>query len=152
MKMKSSVATAKKRGEMKSCDSLVDCCKLGWNWRFIFSEDVSSDGSPVTIVTAKLMWRGKYELCHDVLSGYVYGEGRREDRIVDAIREAVDDFLWRARESGMMVREILDRSWFGKIVAGVLLDSDVVRHFAASLASLNRVFVEIKSKGGSANA
>ena len=152
MKIKSSAATAKKRGEMKSSDSLFDCCKLGWNRRFIFPDDVSSDGSSVTIVTAKLMWRGKYELCHDVLSGYVYGGGWREDKIVDAIREAVDDFLWYARELGLMVKGISDRSWFGKIGAGVLLDSDAVRHFAASLASLPRVFVEIKAKGGRANA
>ena len=123
---------------------LFNHCRRGWNWRFIISEDRSTDDCPITTITAKLMWRGKWEIMPDVLSGYTYGEGRREDAAVDTIRMVIGDFLWHAREAGVGVKSVADR-WFDKLVISASPDSKLVRNVADMLARLNRVVVDIRN-------
>ena len=123
---------------------LFNHCKRGWNWRFIISEDRSTDDCPITTITAKLMWRGKWEIMPDVLSGYTYGEGRREDAAVDAIRIVIGDFLWHTQEARVEVKTVADR-WFDKLIISASLDSKLVRNVADMLARLNRVVVDIRN-------
>ena len=123
---------------------LFNHCRRGWNWRFIISKDSSADDCPITTITAKLMWCGKWEIMPDVLSGYTYGEGRREDAAVDVIRIAIGDFLWHAREAGVEVKAVADR-WFDKLVISASPNSKLVRNVADVLAGLNRVVVDIRN-------
>lgn len=123
---------------------LFNHCRRGWNWRFIISKDRGADDCLITTITAKLMRCGKWEIMPDVLSGYTYGEGRREDAAVDTIRMVIGDFLWHAREAGEEVKSVADR-WFDKLIISASPDSKLVRNVADMLARLNRVVVDIRN-------
>lgn len=110
-------------------------CKLGYNWRFDFKEEIGADGGKCTVVSCQLLFKTDSDL-KQIISPYPYDTGRREDSCCEAIREAVGSAYLTGRENGVEVREcgsttIIEEGINGEVVCG----------FAEDLAKINRVFV-----------
>ena len=116
--------------------------KLGWNWEFVFSEELNSDKAPITIVAEKLVFCDKRGVTSNIISGYPYGMGRREDSAMYAIRKVIDDFRQSAFLAGVEVKDVRDR-WFDRTLIVAPLDSILVRDFVGVLSRQNRVLVKI---------
>lgn len=108
--------------------------KRGYNWSYKFMS--SDDGSRV-VVTSRVLFESKQS--RDVIvSGYP--GGRQEDGTALAIHEVTDLFLREAAACGISVRPFgVD----GELVVDASISDQSVQAFAAALAKINRVFVEI---------
>lgn len=107
--------------------------KAGFTWKYVI-EEKRTDGGRRTVITG--------ETIHKSASGITFGRpypfdsGRREDKTVDAIREAMLNLRAFACEVNMPVQEygsqtIIDQGMNGK----------VVQDFISDLARIDRVVV-----------
>ena len=134
----------KKTGDEKNIgagDSLFSRCRRGWNWRFVFKEVRRADGTHATVVTTVPLFKSRCRL--DVLIS-PYPGSRREDSVAEEIADAFRDLHIQACESGVSVELAPDRN-FERHIIGALIDSDIVKDFAATLAGIRRVLVDVKA-------
>ena len=115
---------------------LYNCCKRGWNWRFVFRE-TTWDGEAASAVRQELLFRTPSSI-ETIVSGYP--GGCREDSVAEAIQDEINNLKTEAFETGVTVNEVCGRN-FDLIVIGATFDSAIVHDFAQSLSRIRRVMV-----------
>ena len=111
----------------------LDQCKAGFMWKYVV-EEKCTEGGRLTVITC--------ETIHKTPSGFTFGTpypfdtGRREDKTVDAVREAMLDLRAFACEVNVPVQEYESQTIIGQGVKG-----KVVQDFISDLARINRVLV-----------
>ena len=107
--------------------------KAGFTWKYVI-EEKRTDGGRLTVITG--------ETLHKSASGITFGRpypfdsGRREDKTVDAIREAMLNLRAVACEVNVPVQEHGSQT-----IIGQRMNGKVVQDFISDLARIDRVVV-----------
>ena len=111
----------------------LDQCKSGFSWKYAV-EEKHTDGAQLTVITG--------EIIHKSASGikfgrpYPFDSGRKEDKTVDAIREAMLNLRAFACEVNVPVQE-----YGSQTIIGQAMNGKVVQDFISDLARIDRVLV-----------
>lgn len=111
----------------------LDQCKSGFSWKYVI-EEKRTDGGRLTVITG--------ETLHKSASGITFGmpypfdSGRREDKTVNAIREAMLNLRAFTCEVNVPVQE-----YGSQMIIGQRMNGKVVQDFISDLARIDRVVV-----------
>ena len=111
----------------------LDQCKAGFTWKYVVKEK-STNGGRQTVVTGETVYKSASGITFGM--SYPFDSGRREDKTVDSIREAMHNLRAFACEVNVLVRE-----YGSQTIVGQGLGGKVVQDFIADLARINRVLV-----------
>ena len=142
MKQKFAATAEVKRGADKNEKNTAGKLKRGWNWRYRFCEKVMPGGTRRTLVVEYMLHHRKHGT--DVIISSYPGAHPYEDRAVEAIGDTFRDFFGEAREMGVVWKEVRHSHYLTGWLIDAPIDSEIVKSFAAALAALNRVTVEMK--------
>jgi len=134
--------TANRKRGARTCNGLLGRCKLGWNWLYAFAEKVMPDGIRRTLVV-EYMLHHRASGTDVVISNYPGGRPY-EDAAAEAIADVFRDFFGEALEMGVVWKEVRHSHYLTGWLINAPIDSEIIRTFAAALASINRVTVEMK--------
>ena len=107
--------------------------KTGFTWKYVV-EEKCTDGGRLTVITCETIRKTPSGITFG--TPYPFDSGRREDKTVDAIREAMLDLRAFACEVNVPVREYESQTIIGQGING-----KVVQDFISDLARINRVLV-----------
>lgn len=116
--------------------------KNGYNWEYRI-QSKTMGGEECSVIDEVLWFQYRDQGCEQIISGYPYGDGRREDSTVDEIKDAFNDLMADAREEEVVVHAGRGRSGCYWVVHAPV-DSPLVRGLATQLSAINRVEVAIK--------
>ena len=108
-------------------------CKAGFTWKYVI-EERRTNGGRQTVITGEIIHKSASNITFGM--SYPFDSGRREDKTVDAIREAMLDLRAFACEVNVPVQEYESQTIIGQGVKG-----KVVQDFISDLARINRVLV-----------
>lgn len=111
----------------------LDQCKSGFTWKYVI-EEKRTEGGRLTVITCETIHKTPFGFTFG--TPYPFDSGRREDKTVDAIREAMLDLRAFACEVNVPVQEYESQTIIGQGVKG-----KVVQDFISDLARINRVLV-----------
>lgn len=113
----------------------LDQCKAGFTWKYVIEEKLA-EGARQTVVTGETVYKSASGITFGM--PYPFDSGRREDKTVDAIREA----MLNLRAFACEVNVPLWECGSGTII-GQGLNGNVVQDFIAGLTRINRVVVVV---------
>ena len=142
MKQETSATAEVKCGTDKNKKRTASELKRGWNWKYAFAEKVMPDGTRGTLVVEYMLRCRKYGT--DVILSNYPGAHSYEDAAAEAIADAFRDFFEVASEEGVACKEVRERLYLTAWLIDAPIDSEIVKSFAAALAGINRVSVEMK--------
>ena len=111
----------------------LDQCKSGFIWKYVL-EEKRTDGGRLTVVTGETLRKTASGITFGM--PYPFDSGRREDKTVDAIREAMLNLRAFACEVNVPMQE-----YGSQTIIGQRMNGKVVRDFISDLARIDRVVV-----------
>ena len=107
--------------------------KAGFTWKYVV-EEKRTDAGRLTVVTGETLRKTASGITFGM--PYPFDSGRREDKTVDAIREAMLNLRAFACEVNVPMQE-----YGSQTIIGQRMNGKVVRDFISDLARIDRVVV-----------
>ena len=107
--------------------------KTGFTWKYVV-EEKCTDGGRLTVITCETVRKTPSGITFG--TPYPFDSGRREDKTVDAIREAMLNLRAFACEVNVSMQE-----YGSQTIIGQRMNGKVVQDFISDLARIDRVVV-----------